>query len=164
VGVRDADLTQAGNQQLIYVFSAGNSGSSAGTIGTPGNGKNMITVGASENQRPSDESGSWTDGCGIGPTGADNAMDIISFSSRGPAPGGRVKPETIGPGTHIQGTASTNAGYNGNSVCDQFRPGARPFSPPPPAPATPRRPSRAWPRSTTAGCRPPTASARPARP
>jgi hypothetical protein len=125
VGVRDADLTQAGNQQLIYVFSAGNSGSSAGTIGTPGNGKNMITVGASENQRPSDESGAWTDGCGIGPTGADNAMDIISFSSRGPAPGGRVKPETIGPGTHIQGTASTNAGYTGNSVCDQFRPGAQ---------------------------------------
>ena len=125
VGVRDADLTQAGNQQLIYIFSAGNSGSSAGTIGTPGNGKNMITVGASENYRPSDESGSWTDGCLIGPTGADNAMDIISFSSRGPAPGGRVKPEVIAPGTHIQGTASTNAGYTGNSVCDQYRPGGQ---------------------------------------
>ncbi len=125
VGVRDADLTQAGNQQLVYVFSAGNSGSGAGTIGTPGNGKNMITVGASENQRPSDESGSWTDGCGIGPTGADNAMDIISFSSRGPAPGGRIKPETIAPGTHVQGTASTASGYNGTGVCDQYRPGSQ---------------------------------------
>jgi hypothetical protein len=125
VGVRDADLTEAGNQQLIYVFSAGNSGSGAGTIGTPGNGKNMITVGASENQRPSDESGSWTDGCGIGPTGADNAMDIISFSSRGPAPGGRIKPETIAPGTHVQGTASTASGYNGSGVCDQYRPGSQ---------------------------------------
>ncbi|MBE2235092.1 MAG: S8 family serine peptidase, partial [Anaerolinea sp.] len=125
VGVRDADLSQAGNQELIYIFSAGNSGSGAGTIGTPGNGKNMLTVGASENQRPSDESGAWTDGCGIGPTGADNAMDIISFSSRGPAPGGRIKPETIAPGTHIQGTASTNAGYNGGSVCDQYRPGSQ---------------------------------------
>ena len=71
------------------VFSAGNSGPSGGTIGTPGNGKNMITVGASENRRPSDEGGNWTDGCNIGPTGADNAMDVISFSSRGPAPGGR---------------------------------------------------------------------------
>ncbi len=122
VGVRDADLTETGNQEMIIVFSAGNSGSSANTIGTPGNGKNMITVGASENDRPSDEDGNWTDGCGIGPIGADNAMDVISFSSRGPAPGGRVKPEIIAPGTHIQGTASTNASYNGSGVCDQYRP------------------------------------------
>ncbi len=122
VGVRDANLTVPGNQQMIYVFSAGNSGSSANTIGTPGNGKNMITVGASENYRPSDENGNWTDGCAVGPTGADNAMDIISFSSRGPAPGGRVKPEVIAPGTHIQGTASTASGYNGASVCDMYRP------------------------------------------
>ncbi|MBZ0088876.1 MAG: S8 family serine peptidase, partial [Thermoanaerobaculia bacterium] len=125
VGVRDADLGAAGNQELIVVFSAGNSGSSAGTIGSPGNGKNMITVGASENDRPSDESGSWTDGCDVGPTGADDAMDVISFSSRGPAPGNRKKPEVIAPGTHIQGTASTNAGYTGGSVCDQYRPGGQ---------------------------------------
>jgi hypothetical protein len=121
-GVRDADLTEAGNQEMIILFSAGNSGSSSGTVGTPGNGKNMITVGASENQRPSDEDGAWTDGCGAGPTDADNAMDVISFSSRGPAPGSRVKPEVIAPGTHIQGTASTNASYNGSGVCDQYRP------------------------------------------
>ena len=121
-GVRDADLTEAGNQQMIMIFAAGNDGSGASTVGTPGNGKNMITVGASENQRPTDENGNWTDGCGIGPTGADNAMDIISFSSRGPVPGGRVKPEIIAPGTHIQGTASTNAGYTGGGVCDQYEP------------------------------------------
>ncbi|MCP4358835.1 MAG: S8 family serine peptidase [Chloroflexi bacterium] len=122
VGVRDADLTEAGNQEMIVVFSSGNSGPSSGTVGTPGNGKNMITVGASENDRPSDEDGSWTDGCAIGPTGADNAMDVISFSSRGPSPGNRVKPEVIAPGTHIQGTASTNASYNGTGACDQYRP------------------------------------------
>jgi hypothetical protein len=121
-GVRDADLDEVGNQEMIIVFSAGNSGPGSGTVGTPGNGKNMITVGASENQRPSDEDGAWTDDCGIGPSGADNAMDVISFSSRGPSPGSRVKPEVIAPGTHIQGTASTNAGYTGNSVCDQYRP------------------------------------------
>ncbi len=121
-GVRDADLTEAGNQQMIMIFAAGNAGSGASTVGTPGNGKNMITVGASENQRPTDENGNWTDGCAIGPTGADNAMDIISFSSRGPVPGGRVKPEIIAPGTHIQGTASTNAGYTGGGVCDQYEP------------------------------------------
>lgn len=121
VGVRDADLTEGGNQELIVLFSAGNSGGSA-TVGTPGNGKNMITVGASENDRPTDEDGNWTDGCAIGPSGADDAMDVIGFSSRGPAPGNRAKPEVIAPGTHIQGTASTNAGYSGSSVCDQFRP------------------------------------------
>lgn len=121
-GTRDADPTQPGNQEMIFVFAAGNAGPSAGTVGTPGNGKNMITVGASENDRASDEDGSWTDGCNIGPTGADNAMDVISFSSRGPSPGNRVKPEVIAPGTHIQGTASTSPDYNGSSVCDQFRP------------------------------------------
>ncbi len=121
-GTRDADLTEAGNQQMIFVFSAGNSGPTAASVGSPGNGKNMITVGASENMRPSDEDGNWTDGCAVGPTGADNAMDVASFSSRGPSPGGRVKPEVIAPGTHIQGSASTNASYNGSGVCDQYRP------------------------------------------
>ena len=121
-GVRDADLTEPGNQEMIVVFSSGNSGPGAGTVGAPANGKNMITVGASENDRPSDEDGSWTDGCGIGPTGADNAMDVISFSSRGPSPGGRVKPEVIAPGTHIQGTASTHPSYDGSGVCDKYRP------------------------------------------
>ncbi len=89
------------------MFAAGNSGPGAATVGTPGNGKNMITVGASENDRPA-----WTDGCGVGPSGADNAMDVIDFSSRGPSPGGRKKPEVIAPGTHIQGTASTAPGLH----------------------------------------------------
>ena len=79
-------------------------------------------MGASENQRPSDEDGDWSDGCGVDPSGADNAMDVIPFSSRGPAPGGRVKPEVIAPGTHIQGTASTSADYSGAHVCDRYRP------------------------------------------
>ncbi len=122
VGVRDADLTEAGNQQMIMLFAAGNDGSGATTVGSPGNGKNMITVGASENQRPTDEDGNWTDGCNIAPNGANNAMDVIGFSSRGPTAGNRTKPEIIAPGTHIQGTASTNGSYDGSGVCDQFRP------------------------------------------
>lgn len=125
LGTRDADLSAAGNQPMIMVFAAGNSGPSAATVGTPGNGKNMITVGASENYRPMDEDGNWTDGCFTGPSGADNAMDVIGFSSRGPAPGGRDKPEIMAPGTHIHGTASTNLGYTGNGVCDQYRPGSQ---------------------------------------
>lgn len=125
IGTRDADLTEAGNQPLIHLFAAGNSGSGASTVGTPGTAKNVITVGASENVRPSDEDGSWTDGCGTGPTGADSAMDVIGFSSRGPVEGGRIKPEVIAPGTHVQGTASTQASYDGTGTCDQYRPGSQ---------------------------------------
>lgn len=120
-GVRDADMSQSGNQEMIILISSGNSGPNSSTVGTPGNGKNVITVGASENDRPTDEDGNWTDGCGVGPTGADNATDVIGFSSRGPVPGGRVKPEVIAPGTHVQGTANTNASYDGSGVCDQYR-------------------------------------------
>lgn len=118
VGVRDALLGAPGNQEFIIVFAAGNDGTDgAMSIGSPGSAKNVITVGASENYRPD-----WTDGCNVGPSGADNAMDVAYFSSRGPAPGGRAKPEVIAPGTHIQGTASTNPGYLGYSVCDAYMP------------------------------------------
>ncbi len=117
-GVRDANSETAGNQELFIVFSAGNGGPDVDTIGSPGNGKNMITVGASENVRPT-----WTDGCGIGPNEADLVQDIASFSSRGPAPGKRVKPDVVAPGSHVQGTASTAPAYNGSGVCDPYHPG-----------------------------------------
>ena len=106
---RDADTVVPGNQELIFVFGAGNN-SSGGSINTPANGKNVITVGASESDRPSE-----IDGCGLGTATADNIMDIAPFSSRGPAPGGRVKPEIVAPGTHIQGTTPTN--FDGTAVC-----------------------------------------------
>lgn len=119
-GTRDADAAAPGNQPLITVFSAGNSGPGAGTVGAPGNGKNMITVGASENPRPVDENGTWIDGCQIGAAGADDAMDVIFFSSRGPSPGNRAKPDLIAPGTHVTGTQA-NPG-DGSDICDATRP------------------------------------------
>ena len=120
LGTRDADAVEAGNQELITIFSAGNTGPSANSIGAPGNGKNMITVGASENPRPVDEDGAWSDGCAIDAGGADNAMDVIFFSSRGPAPGNRVKPEVVAPGTHVTGTQA-HPGI-GEGICDATRP------------------------------------------
>jgi hypothetical protein len=117
IGVRDADPGTAGNQQMIYFFSAANDGPGASTVSSPASGKNVITVGASENVRPT-----WSDGCGVPATGADNANDVIDFSSRGPSPGQRVKPEVIGPGTHIQSGASNYSGYDGSGVCDQYHP------------------------------------------
>jgi hypothetical protein len=128
MAVRDADNVGAGQQPMIYVFSAGNNGPGAASVGAPGTAKNVITVGATENKRPSDEQGSWTDGCGIGPTGADNAMDTISFSSRGPAQGNRIKPEVTAPGTHVQASASVYSGYDGSGVCDKYRPNGGGFA------------------------------------
>ncbi|MBL8186371.1 MAG: S8 family serine peptidase [Acidobacteria bacterium] len=118
--VRDAQTGTTGLQQLTVVFAAGNDGSGSNTVSTPSTAKNVITVGAGENVRQT-----GTDGCGIGNTGADSANDIISFSSRGPVNSaggdGRVKPDIIAPGTHIQaGVPQSN--YNGSSVCNQYWP------------------------------------------
>jgi subtilisin-like proprotein convertase family protein len=115
--VRDAVSGTAGNQEMAIVFAAGNAGSGANTVSAPGTGKNVLTAGASENFRQT-----GTDGCAVGNTGADNAKDIIGFSSRGPASDGRKKPDLMAPGTHIQGAASRSANYTGNGVCDQYWP------------------------------------------
>ncbi len=121
-GTRDGDPTEPGWQQMLHIFSAGNSGPGAATIDSPGNAKNVLTVGASENDRPSDEDGPWTDGCGVGPGDANDAMEIAGFSSRGPAPGERAKPDLVAPGTHVHGTASPHLDYIGGLVCDIYRP------------------------------------------
>jgi subtilase family protein/BACON domain-containing protein len=118
--VRDAQSGVAGNQQLTVIFAAGNDGSGANTVSSPGTAKNVISVGASENFRMT-----GNDGCGIGNTGADSVNDIISFSSRGPVNSGggdgRVKPDIVAPGTHIEaGIPQSN--YDGSSVCNQFFP------------------------------------------
>jgi subtilase family protein/BACON domain-containing protein len=118
--VRDAQSGTAGNQQMTIVFAAGNDGSGANTVSSPGTAKNIITVGAGENVRQT-----GTDGCGIANSGADSASDVISFSSRGPVNSaggdGRTKPEIMAPGTHIEaGVPQSN--YNGSSVCNQFFP------------------------------------------
>ncbi|NJM41815.1 MAG: S8 family serine peptidase [Anaerolineae bacterium] len=112
--VRDADPLSAGNQEMLEVFSAGNSGGSSGTaytIGSPGSGKNVLTVGAGENVRDP----GVADGCGT--TQADSGFDIIGFSSRGPTKDLRVKPDLIAPGTHVSGPASRDPAYDGTGVC-----------------------------------------------
>ena len=118
--VRDARSGVSGNQQLSVLFAAGNDGPGADTISTPGTAKNIITVGASENNRQS-----GTDGCGVGNSGANDIDDIIGFSSRGPVDSGggdaRHKPEIMAPGTHITaGVPQSN--YNGAGICNAFFP------------------------------------------
>jgi len=110
--IRDANSNATdGNQEMLQVFAAGNAGSGAYTVGSPGTAKNVLTVGATENVRDN----GVIDGCGE--ANADNADDMAGFSSRGPTNDGRIKPDVVAPGTHVSGPASKDPAYSGVGVC-----------------------------------------------
>ncbi len=109
--VRDAVPSQAGNQEIVICFAAGNSGSGR-RIGDPSTAKNVLSVGASEGIRKA-----GTDGCLTTDADADNAFDMAIFSSGGPLEDGRLKPDLVAPGTHIQGAASQSPDFDGSGVC-----------------------------------------------
>lgn len=115
------------HRDLLICFAAGNEGRDANARGTidagsltpPGTAKNCLTVGASENLRPTFN---LTYGQGFGyPANpiasdlvADNAEGIAAFSSRGPTQDGRFKPDLVAPGTAILSTRSrvtTSSGW-----------------------------------------------------
>lgn len=108
--VRDARRGEAGNQELAIIFSSGNKGA-GGNLTVPGNAKNTIMVGASENLRPG------LDGCQISTDGADDINSMIDFSSAGPTADGRIKPDIVAPGTHIQGARSQDRAFTAGGVC-----------------------------------------------
>ncbi len=85
------------NHAMTILFAAGNSGPTGGTIGSPASAKNAITVGASENDRPTKGSTS------------DNPDEIAYFSSRGPTQDGRLKPDVVAPGTWVLSAKSSLA-------------------------------------------------------
>lgn len=72
-----ADRYLFDHEDMTIFFSAGNSGPGANTIGSPGNAKNVVTVGA---------------------LGHGNSTTIAGFSSRGPTDDGRTKPDITAPG------------------------------------------------------------------
>lgn len=92
LGVRDADPTATDQTPLVIVFSAGNSGSGAGTVTK--NPKNAILVGNSLNARPGER------------TANDDIRGLATTSSRGPAADGRMLPTLVAPGTDIISTYS----------------------------------------------------------
>lgn len=103
------------SEGMTIVFAAGNAGKGgASTIGEPATAKNVITVGASENVNPFN----GMDGSKVTDTQANNAMDIVNFSSRGPTSDGRVKPDLVAPGTHVSGGAPQATRVNPTSDSD----------------------------------------------
>ena len=117
--VRDSQSGTGGNQPMLAVFAAGNDGAGAQTVGSPGTGKNVLTVGAGENVHShalaAGGAGTGADSCDIDDTGANSANDIIGFSSRGPTADGRKKPDIVAPGTHVTGMSFVAVGQNPTS-------------------------------------------------
>jgi hypothetical protein len=115
--VRDSRPSEIGNQEMTFVFAGGNAGP-GGHISSPGTAKNTISVAASENYRPEGVDSCNLDGGGnIGPDGADNARDILRYSSGGRTSDGRAKPDIAAPGTHIYGAASKAPSFFGIGLC-----------------------------------------------
>lgn len=124
------------HKQHLFVVVAGNGGTDdklpAGVIDpdsieSPGTAKNVLTVGASENDRPptsancgsfggsgKQENQCYGSGYGDAPIAgdfvSDHAEGLAAFSGRGPADDGRIKPEIVAPGTNIVSAASHAAG------------------------------------------------------
>ncbi len=95
--VRDSDSSTSGNQPMVITVAAGNGGSSQ-TIASPGNAKNVITVGATESYVP--------DADLYGYASFDNPANVADYSSRGWTNDDRVKPDVVAPGSGILSTSS----------------------------------------------------------
>ncbi|HMN27404.1 MAG TPA: S8 family serine peptidase, partial [Caldilineaceae bacterium] len=85
------------HKDYLVLYAAGNAGPEAQTIGSPGTAKNVLTVGASENNRP--DQGALSD----------NPDTMTDFSSRGPTADGRIKPEVVAPGSYILSVKAAQA-------------------------------------------------------
>ncbi len=113
--------------ELLVLFAAGNSGGDydqdgvidENSVGAPGTAKNVLTVGASENQVLAGglqvPMGEYSgDRWGVPPLSTDKFSDhpsgIAGFSGRGPTDDGRRKPDVVAPGTNILSTRAQISG------------------------------------------------------
>ncbi|MCB2173830.1 S8 family serine peptidase [bacterium] len=81
---QDADEFMWHHPDFLVVFSAGNSGPTIGSVGSPGTAKNVVTSGAGENAHS-----------------GYNIDNVASFSSQGPTIDGRIKPTVVAPGHYL---------------------------------------------------------------
>jgi serine protease AprX len=131
----EVDDFVSNHRDCVICFAAGNAGSDAqgtgvvalGSVGTPATAKNCITVGASENNRPSfqvpqlnhplEYGNGWPQDFPVPPINPDpvanNPEGMAAFSSRGPAANSRVRPDVVAPGTAILSTKSSVAAGTG---------------------------------------------------
>ena len=119
-----ADIAARDYQNMTILFSAGNSGIDNNgdgevdfdSLGAPASAKSVLTVGASENDRPTINS-VWGTTKYSAPIStdllADNISGLAAFSSRGPTDDNRLKPDIVAPGTFI---LSALTRYNTKSV------------------------------------------------
>jgi len=109
------------HQDCVICFAAGNDGIDSNkdgvidqaSIGSEAAAKNCITIGATENNRPSIEltygalrPSSWPHSPIFGDLTANNSDGMAAFSSRGPTKEHRFKPDVVAPGTSILSTRS----------------------------------------------------------
>jgi subtilisin family serine protease len=133
VGSVTSDAFVWAHQDMLLVFAAGNDGTDKNpadgivdptSVLNPGTAKNVLTVGATENYRPTAAAhsrscdreattyfGMWREDYSFHPIGLDHlanhASGMAAFSGRGPALDGRVKPDLVAPGAFILSTKST---------------------------------------------------------
>lgn len=93
---------------LVVVVAAGNTGPTAGSVGSPGVDPYVITVGGTDDQ-------------GTAATGDDT---VASWSSRGPSVYGMQKPEVVAPGSSLvslRAPGSTiDASYSGGRIDENY--------------------------------------------
>jgi len=84
--VRDANRDTDENEPMIITVAAGNEGPDTNSISSPGNAKNVITVGSTGNYP------------------YNSPEEVSSFSSRGWTDDNRVKPDVMAPGDYVYST------------------------------------------------------------
>jgi len=124
-----SDYSARNHSGLLILFAAANEGGDGDSdgeidldsMGAPATAKNVLTVGASENNRGSTISSEWGQWWPSDyPTDpiysdkiANNTEGMAAFSSRGPTDDGRLKPDVTAPGTFILSTKSRSTSQVG---------------------------------------------------
>jgi hypothetical protein len=103
---------------ISLVTSAGNSGPSGTTIGSPGTARNILTVGAASSAVHERILRDLEFGPGVGALyRPDDSLQIADFSSRGPNADGRIDPEVVanGVGSYVQNANGLISWVDGSS-------------------------------------------------